>query len=376
MKLKKILQTNNLKMKKISLFFIALVALFTSCKNNPYADLGDGLFANIETSKGDIIVKLEYKKTPITVANFVTLAEGKNQFVEEKFKNKPFYDGLKFHRVINDFMIQGGDPMGTGEGGPGYKFKDEFDETLKHNKGGILSMANAGAGTNGSQFFITHKETSHLDNMHTVFGEVVKGMENVNSIVQDDTITKITIIRNGADAEKFDAVKTFNDYYKDEAKAVKIAEDKAKEVSTEKEAYLIEKRKEATKTASGLEYVIINKGTGSKPKVGTQVFVNYAGYFENGQMFDTSYADVAEQYGKLDVRRKEMNGYAPFPFEYGKKQGLIPGFIEGLENMKFGDVAIIYIPYQLGYGEQANGPIPAKSNLVFQIEMLEKEPQQ
>ncbi|WP_339889170.1 peptidylprolyl isomerase [uncultured Flavobacterium sp.] len=363
-------------MKKISLFFIALVALFTSCKNNPYADLGDGLFANIETSKGDIIVKLEYKKTPITVANFVTLAEGKNQFVEEKFKNKPFYDGLKFHRVINDFMIQGGDPMGTGEGGPGYKFKDEFDETLKHNKGGILSMANAGAGTNGSQFFITHKETSHLDNMHTVFGEVVKGMENVNSIVQDDTITKITIIRNGADAEKFDAVKTFNDYYKDEAKAVKIAEDKAKEVSTEKEAYLIEKRKEATKTASGLEYVIINKGTGSKPKVGTQVFVNYAGYFENGQMFDTSYADVAEQYGKLDVRRKEMNGYAPFPFEYGKKQGLIPGFIEGLENMKFGDVAIIYIPYQLGYGEQANGPIPAKSNLVFQIEMLEKEPQQ
>lgn len=362
-------------MKKISLFFIALVALFTSCKNNPYADLGDGLFANIETSKGGIIVKLEYKKTPITVANFVSLAEGKNQFVEEKFKNKPFYDGLKFHRVIADFMIQGGDPMGTGEGGPGYKFKDEFDETLKHNKGGILSMANAGPGTNGSQFFITHKETPHLDNLHTIFGEVVKGMENVNSIVQDDLISKVTIIRNGSDAEKFDAEKTFNAYYKDEAKALKIAEEKAKKVSTEKEAYLIEKRKEATKTASGLEYVIINKGTGAKPKVGTQVFVNYAGYFENGDMFDTSYETIAEQYGRLDARRKEMKGYQPFPFQYGEKKGLIPGFIEALENMKFGDKVIAYIPYQLGYGEQANGPIPAKSNLIFEIEMLEKAPQ-
>ncbi|MFT5753006.1 MAG: peptidyl-prolyl cis-trans isomerase A (cyclophilin A) [Flavobacterium sp.] len=363
-------------MKKISLFFIALVALFTSCKNNPYAELGDGLFANIETSKGDIIVKLEYQKTPITVANFVSLAEGKNQFVEETFKDKPFYDGLKFHRVIADFMIQGGDPMGTGEGGPGYKFKDEFDETLKHNKGGILSMANAGPGTNGSQFFITHKETPHLDNLHTIFGEVVKGMENVNLIAQDDLISKVTIIRNGSDAEKFDAVKTFNTYYKDEAKIVKIAEEKAKKVSTEKETYLIEKRKEATKTKSGLEYVIVNKGTGAKPKAGTQIFVNYAGYFENGDMFDTSYETVAEQYGRLDVKRKEMKGYQPFPFKYGEKKGLIPGFIEGLENMKFGDKIIAYIPYQLGYGEQANGPIPAKSNLIFEIEMLEKAPQQ
>ena len=362
-------------MRKISLFFIALVALFTSCKNNPYADLGDGLFANIETSKGDIIVKLEYQKTPITVANFVSLVEGKNPFVDEKYKNKPFYDGLKFHRVIADFMIQTGDPMGTGEGGPGYKFKDEFDESLKHNKAGILSMANAGPGTNGSQFFITHKETGHLDNMHSIFGEVVKGMENVNAIIQDDTITKITIIRNGSEAEKFDAVKTFSNYYKDEAKAVKIAEEKAKIVSKEKENYLIEKRKDATKLASGLEYVIVTNGTGPKPKVGTQVFVNYAGYFENGDLFDTSYPDVADQYGKLDVRRKEMDGYQPFPFEYGKKQGLIPGFIEGLENMKFGDKALLFIPYQLGYGEQGGGPIPPKANLIFEVEILEKAPQ-
>ena len=354
---------------------MALVALFISCKNNPYADLGDGLFANIATSKGDIIVKLEYQKVPVTVANFVSLAEGKNEFVDEKYKNKPFYDGLTFHRVLNDFMIQGGDPDANGSGGPGYTFKDEFDETLKHNKAGILSMANGGPNSNGSQFFITHKETPWLDNVHSVFGEVVKGMENVNAILQGDTITKITIIRNGSDAEKFDAEKIFKDYYKEEAKAIKIAEEKTKKVMSEKQTYFADKRKEATKTASGLEYVIVNSNKGTKPKAGTQVFVNYAGYFENGDLFDTSYADVAELYGRLDAKRKEMNGYQPFPFEYGKKQGLIPGFIEGLENMNFGDKAILYIPYQLGYGEKPYGPIPAKSNLIFEIEMLEKAPQ-
>lgn len=362
-------------MKKTALLFIALVALFTSCKNNANADLGDGLFANIETSKGDIIVKLEYQKTPVTVANFISLAEGKNEFVDEKFKNKPFYDGLTFHRVIPNFMIQGGDPDANGTGGPGYKFKDEFDQTLKHNKAGVLSMANSGPGTNGSQFFITHNDQSHLDNIHTVFGEVVKGFENVNTIAQGDIISKITIIRNGSDAENFDAVKVFKDYYKDEAKAVEIAKEKSKQVSIEKKSYLETKRKEATKTTSGLEFVIISKGTGVKPKNGTQVFVNYAGYLNDGSMFDTSYEVVAEQYGKLDARRKEMKGYQPFPFEYGKKQGLIPGFIEGLENMKLGDKAILFIPYTLAYGEAGGGPIPPKAELIFEIEMLEKAPQ-
>ena len=363
-------------MKKTGFFLIALVALFNSCKNNPYADLGDGLFASIETSKGDIIVKLEYQKTPITVANFISLAEGKNEFVDEKYKKKPFYDGLTFHRVIPNFMIQGGDPDANGMGGPGYKFKDEFDETLHHNKAGILSMANGGPGTNGSQFFITHNDQSRLDNIHTVFGEVVKGMEIVNSIAQGDLISKVTIIRNGSDAEKFDAPKTFTEYYKDEAKAVKIAEDKAKQVMTEKAIYLVEKRKEVTKTKSGLEFVIIAEGTGIKPKNGVQVYVNYAGYLNDGSLFDTSYEVVAEQYGKFDAQRKEMKGYQPFPFEYGKKAGLIPGFIEGLENMKFGDKALLYIPYNLGYGEAGGGPIPPKSELIFEVEMLEKAPQQ
>ncbi|HBK82630.1 MAG TPA: peptidylprolyl isomerase, partial [Flavobacterium sp.] len=265
-------------MKKINLLLIVLLVFFTSCKKSKYDDLGDGLFAVIATSKGDIVVTLEYKKTPITVANFVSLAEGKNQYVDEKFKSKPFYDGLKFHRVIENFMIQAGDPLGTGEGGPGYKFKDEFDKTLKHNKKGVLSMANAGPGTNGSQFFITHIETPHLDNMHTVFGHVVKGMDVVNSIVKDDTISTITIIRNGTEATQFDAISMFNNYYKNEAKALKIAAEKTKIVSLEKEKYLKEKRKSATKTASGLEFVIVKKGSGSKPKAGTQVFIHYAGY--------------------------------------------------------------------------------------------------
>lgn len=363
-------------MKKINLFLLILMSIFISCKETPTNDFGDGLFANIQTSKGDIVVKLEYQKVPIIVANFVSLAEGTNPYVEEKFKNIPFYDGLTFHRVMSNFMIQGGDPEASGMGGPGYKFKDEFDSTLTHSKAGILSMANAGPNTNGSQFFITHNATPWLDNIHSVFGEVVKGIENVNAIVKDDTITKISIIRNGADAKNFDALQVFTSYYKEEAKAQKIAEEKAKEVMASKEYYMIEKRKEATKTVSGLEYVIINKGKGVKPKAGTPVFINYAGYYENGEMFDTNYEEVANQYGKFDKNRKQQNGYQPFPFEYGKKQGLIPGFIEGLENMKFGDKALVFIPYQLGYGEAGSGPIPPKSNLVFEIEMLEKAPQQ
>ena len=172
----------------------------------------DGIYADIETSKGKITVQLEYKKTPITVANFIALAEGTNPYVKADLKGKPFYNGLKFHRVIKDFMIQGGDPLGNGSGDPGYKFKDEFTD-LVHDKGGILSMANSGPGTNGSQFFITHKDTPWLNGKHTIFGHSVSGMEVINAIVQDDVIKSITIVRKGADANKFDAVKVFSSYY-------------------------------------------------------------------------------------------------------------------------------------------------------------------
>jgi len=196
-------------MKKIfNILLLAVATLgFSSC--NAQSDLGDGLFAKINTTKGSIIVKLEFEKAPLTVANFVGLAEGKIKN-SAKAEGEPFYDGLTFHRVIKDFMIQGGDPSGTGSGGPGYSFKDEFHPELKHDRAGTLSMANAGPGTNGSQFFITHKETSWLNNKHSVFGYIIKGQGTVDLIEQGDVIKNIEIIRNGKAAKNFDAAATFN----------------------------------------------------------------------------------------------------------------------------------------------------------------------
>jgi peptidylprolyl isomerase len=170
----------------------------------------DGLYAKMNTTKGDILLALEMEKTPLTVANFVGLAEGKLDNLAVP-PGTPYYDGLSFHRVIDNFMIQGGDPEGNGRGGPGYQFKDEFHAELRHTEPGVLSMANAGPGTNGSQFFITHVPTDWLDNRHTVFGKVVEGQDVVNSIQQGDSIQKLEIIRQGADAQEFDAEKIFKE---------------------------------------------------------------------------------------------------------------------------------------------------------------------
>ena len=330
----------------------------------------EGIFADFETSKGKITVQLEYVKTPVTVANFISLVEGTNTFVtEEKLKGKPFYNGLKFHRVINDFMIQGGDPQGNGSGGPGYKFKDEFTD-LKHDKGGILSMANSGPGTNGSQFFITHKETPWLDGKHTIFGHVVSGMDVVNAIVQGDAILKVTIIRKGAAAKKFDAPKVFADYFGNKSQDDK----KTIAVKAAKVAELNKLKATATKSASGLQYVIV-KGNGTKPADGTDVFVHYAGYLEDGTLFDSSYESVNKTYGKFDQSRADQNGYQPFPFKVGSKGGLIPGFLEGVNLLSFGDKATLFIPSNLGYGERGAGDvIPPNSNIIFEIEILEKAP--
>jgi peptidylprolyl isomerase len=351
-----------------------------SCKEEKNK-LPDGLYAQIETNKGTIIVQLEYEKTPITVANFVTLAEGKNEFItDENLKKKPFYDGLKFHRVIPEFMIQGGDPLGTGSGDTGYKFKDEITE-MRFDKGGVLAMANNGPATNSSQFFITHLETPWLEGKHTIFGHVVdQGMEVVNKIEQGDYMEKVTIIRNGEAAKKFDAVKTFRDYYKVEAEnqknklALQAAENaKYQAVFDQKVAYFDALRAKAKLTPTGLRYAITKKAGGKKPAAGKNVFINYAGYLENGSLFDSSIPEILKLYGKLDESRASQGGYQPIPFQYGKKDGLIPGFIEGIEQLSFGDKAVIFIPSKLGYGEAGAGEvIPPNSNIIFEIELLEK----
>ena len=372
-------------MKKSILFALAIIASFYSCKeeNN---NLPDGLYAKIETNKGEIIVQLDYEKAPITVANFVSLVEGKNEFVtNENIKNRPFYDGLKFHRVIENFMIQGGDPLGTGSGDAGYHFKDEITD-LRFDKGGVLAMANNGPATNSSQFFITHIETPWLDGKHTIFGHVVgNGMEAVNKILQDDYMSKVTIIRNGDAAKKFDAVKVFHDYFAVEAENQKkqaaidaenkrIFNEKYKTVIDDKVKSFAALKAKATTTKSGLQFVITKKSGGAKPKAGTGIFIHYAGFLENGTLFDSSIESVCKTFGTFDPNRAAQNGYQPIPFQAGKKDGMIPGFIEGIEQLSFGDKAVIFIPSKLGYGEAgAGGVIPPNANIIFEIELLKAQ---
>jgi peptidylprolyl isomerase len=368
-------------MKKV-FFLLSLAVAAASCKD-AYNDLPDGLYADIETNKGHIVLKLAYEKAPVTVANFVTLAEGKNTFVSEKYKGRPFYDGLTFHRVVPDFMIQGGDPDGNGSGTPGYRFKDEFSD-LRHDKPGTLSMANAGPATNGSQFFITHVATPFLDGRHTVFGYVVgeDDMGTVNAIEAGDAITSVTIVRKGEAAKRFDAVKTFSDYVgKDrenqkkqaaiDAENKRVYDEKYKAVKDQKAAELAAVRRTMTKTPTGLEYKIVKKGNGKKPGAGETIFFYYAGYFENGEMFDSNVEAVARQFGKYDPQRAAQMGYMPAMFQAGRKDGMIPGFLEGLEKLSVGDKAVVFIPPHLGYGEQGTrNVIPPNANLVFELELV------
>ena len=346
----------------------------------------DGIFATINTNKGAIVLQLEFQKTPVTVANFISLAQGKNEFVtDKKLKGKPFFDGLKFHRVISDFMIQGGDPQGTGAGGPGYSFKDEFLTELKFDKGGILAMANSGPKTNGSQFFITHKETPWLNGKHSIFGHVVQGMDVVNNIAQDDVIKNIIITQKGSLAKKFKADKVFANYYNNKAEeerkeaeakaeAEKIQKAKIAALTAEKVAYFNNQKTTATTTPSGLVYKITQKGTAVKPAAGSTVYFHYSGFFEDGNLFDSSREEVAKNYDKFNEMRAMQGGYNPFPFEIGKKDGMIPGFIEAINLLSFGDKMIAYIPAKLAYGESgAGGVIPPNATLIFELEIFDKQ---
>lgn len=308
--------------------------------------MNDGLYAKIKSSKGDILLELEYEKTPGTVGNFVALAEG-NLENSAKPQGQKYYDGLKFHRVIPDFMIQGGCPLGTGTGNPGYNFEDEFHSDLKHDKPGVLSMANAGPGTNGSQFFITHVPTPWLDNKHTVFGHVIEGQSVVDSIAQDDIMDEVEIVRVGTGAEAFNAIEAFRSFEGEREK--RIAEAKAK-----MEAELDKIAAGFDKTESGLRYQIIQKGNGAKAAQGKQISVHYKGQLADGTVFDSSY------------QRKQ-----PIDFTVGVGQ-VIKGWDEGLQLLQVGDKARLVIPSHLGYGSQgAGGVIPPDATLIFDVELMD-----
>ena len=355
-------------MKKITIYILLLLAVIFGCSDkNPSLD--EGLYANLQTSKGEIILQLEIEKTPVTVANFVSLAEGRNEKVSDEFSGKKFYDGLIFHRVIDDFMIQGGDPTGTGSGGPGYQFADEFTD-LSHIGPGILSMANAGPGTNGSQFFITHKETPWLDGKHTVFGKVIEGQVVVDSIAQNDTIFKVNIIRKGSKAKKFDAPKIFSNHFEEIENLAKKAAERTAIIIKETLERFENHRAQATKTESGLRYFIFEKGDGPNVTNTNITNVNYSVYFEDGVLLDTSVLNIAESYERVDPNRLAADAYKPITADVNKEAAMIEGFKEGVRLLKVGDKATLFLPYNLAYGEVGNRMIPARSNLIFEIEVV------
>jgi len=382
--------------QSMKIFAFVLFASLWSC-NEKYPDLGDGLFAEIVTNKGTMVAKLHYDKTPVTVANFVALAEGNHPMVDSTYKGKKYYNGLTFHRVMNDFMIQGGDPLGTGTGSPGYRFGDEFDDTLKHDKPGILSMANSGPGTNGSQFFITEKPTLWLNNIHTIFGELLLGFDVLDTIsnvkvatrnkpVEDVVIEELNIIRQGFDARRFDAVKTWETELPKLVKRTKEKEEKAQNTATEDKRKREEKnlaaakellptlndyKRKAKALPSGLMMYKVKKGNGEKPKQGARIKVWYEGYFTDGRLLDSNIKEVAEKFGHYSEVRDQQQGYTPMPTYVNPNARNIAGFNEGLANMNVGDRIYLYIPSHLGFGENGRPPVEPNTDLVFFIEMVE-----
>lgn len=315
---------------------------------NVIATAGDGMYAVMETEKGFIILKLFYKETPLTVCNFAGLAEGTLNAAQ----GKPFYDGLTFHRVEKNFVIQGGDPMGNGTGGPGYRFPDEIVPSLKHDGPGILSMANAGAGTNGSQFFITHTETPWLDGKHTVFGKVIAGMDVVNKIEAGDKILSVKIERRGEQAKAFSCTQAdFDRYF---AQAVENERMNREKELQETYALIRNKWPSATQAKNGVFSTVVSEGSGAVAEPGQTMRVKYRGYLLlDGRVFDDS-----------DMHK-------PLEFQVGSAR-LIPGFYSQVIEMKKGEKRTIVIPPELGYGASGiPGVIPGNSFLVFDLEVLD-----
>ena len=342
-------------MSRSARLLLVLVTIFTYIHGDTdmsEAKLKDGLYAKFFTSRGEILCLLEFEKTPLTVANFVGLAEGTKDLGGGSKSGARFYDGLTFHRVIPDFMVQGGCPLGTGTGGPGYTFPDEIDPELKHDSPGILSMANAGPGTNGSQFFITHVPTPWLDGKHTVFGYVISGQSVVDAIKQGDVIDSIEIIRVGKDAEAFQADQAAFDALlgtmEERQRDKELAGMEAQNIQIDA-LYA-----EAITTPSGLKYVVVEEGAGdATPAKGTTVTAHYTGKLLDGQKFDSSYD------------RKE-----PIKFPVGSGR-VIKGWDEAFLGMKKGEKRILIIPPELGYGASGRGPIPANAVMVFDVELID-----
>jgi len=339
---------------------------------NPVAK-GEGLFAELDTTKGKILVQLEFEKTPMTVANFVGLAEGTKHYSKDgaapkDAKGTPYFDGLSFHRVIPDFMIQGGCPLGAGTGGPGYQFADEIDATLTHKGPGILSMANAGPGTNGSQFFITHKATPWLDGKHTVFGHVIKGQEVVNAIAKGDKITALKIIREGAKAKAFKsdqaafvalqkgAADRVKELEKQEMAKHKARMEKEKDLVAQKIAEITKANTGAkeTKTESGLRYLVTKAGEGEGAAKGKTAVLHIILSLPDGKVLD-------------DTRK----GGKPADIPVGAPLRLA-GLAEGIEGIKKGERRFLVVPHELAFGKAGAGAdIPPFSTVLIDVECVE-----
>ncbi len=370
-------------MKKLFLGLFAALFL-ASCGSNKTTvngenvELQPGIYAKIATTQGDILFQFYTENAPMTSANFIALAEGNHPQVSEKYAGKPYFDGLIFHRVIPRFMIQGGDPEGKGTGGPGYQFPQEIHEDLRHDTAGIVAMANSGPNTNGSQFYITHNATPQLDGSYNVFGKVVEGQDVVKAIGDVDrsrndkpktdvVMEKVEIIRVGKEAKAWDAPQHFTE-------GVEAWQAAQEEIQARKEQLMQElydaidaAYPEAQKTASGLRYIITEKGNGPKPEIGQFLEVNYTGYLMDGTMFDSSVEEDAKRGGVFNPQRP----YEPFPVVCGPQGRVIEGWREGLQLLNVGDKAKLIIPPHLGYGDRAMGPrLPANSVLVFDVQIM------
>ena len=373
------------------MLFVLLTA--TACQDK-YPDLEDGLYAEIITNYGTMVLKLEYKKTPVTVANFVSLAEGTNALVDSAYAGKKYYNGLTFHRIMDEFMIQGGDPTASGTGSPGYKFKDEFSPDLKHDRLGILSMANPGPNANGSQFFITEVPYPSLDGRHSVFGHLVIGEDVLHTLAEVEVskpsnkpvnpviMEEVNIIRKGSDAKAFNAPKVFKDYFIEAEKAEKerlakieeekrIREEKTAAAALEMKPLIEEYTSKTKATATGLKVYYITKGNGTKPKIGDEVKLNYQGYFTDGKLFDSNIQSIEEKYGMLNPVKIERQMYSPMPMTISPDAQMIQGFKEAVGQLRVGDKAFFYIPSHLAYGERGRGAIQPNTDLTFIIEMIE-----